>query len=283
MVQPETLPTEQATKHDDIVLEEEQLYSEPPAYYYCIPFIQKKIQSSHRKETDGLCMMCYFPALYCCISKQLYDNGKDNIFTTVFLPYCLDSLRYKQTREKHKIYCIWETLININFILCYSMFFSSYVFIPVIGWISGLLVMHVYFLQVCSHYLSHRDENSYWYVPINWFFKKCEGPINWLSKKCEGPINWFIQKCGDNYAYFLLAILLLLLAYISMMLVLIIVIILLIISFVFFFALDIVIILVAIVVELVLLVLFVIAFIVWNVLFCFYPISCIIYTGCVCM
>ena len=253
MIQSDDPPTKQLTKHEEIVLEEEQLESpESAAYYYCIPFIQERVHNDMVNCNDGTEFMYYVPLLYCCISKQLLQGGIDNVFTTVFLPYCLDSLRYKMTREKHKIYCIWETFVNINFILCYLMFFSTYIFVMACAMIGGSLI--------CIGM-----------SPISVFF---ENP--YTESYCM-PFTWFAKKCKENHKYVILVIPLILVVIV----VVIVLIILGIISFVFLVVLGIGLILVAIVVELVLLVLFVIAFIVWNILFCCYPISCIIYRCCV--
>ncbi len=249
---PKKVEKERVDQPDDV---------EEPAYYYCLPCVQEWLNNDlneYEAEKTGYDDCWSFDMIRNhCISTDLNQYGRDNEFTTALLPYCLNSLKYTKTRE-HPYYVIWETFVNINFILAYIIFFS----IHTIGYfmIMQLIPGCMFFLLFCSAFA--KMNNPSW--------------VKIADRVIILDIFYHLRKLCTNKKY-MVAIPLIAILYI---IVFILIICLTILYVLLAIIVDIVIIVVGIILELILLILLIMFLTIWNIIFCFYPISKVIYYYC---
>lgn len=249
---------DQADRYAKTIEEEEErkgLEKRKESNKFCFSFIQDHIIRDLAQEKELLKdnimqvnedIMRYIPLQTCCLSPQ--DNGFDNIFTSRLIPYCLASLRYKKTQHV-RYYCIWETLVNINFILAYCIFFAIHIIIAVTYLIWELFTQ--IFEILIDLLFGLPEENKY------------NNVVN------VDLITYYRNKCQKNAKYIVIMPLFLIF-YICILIVSIIVILVLVLVAL---VCTILVIIIGIIVEVLLSILLVLAFIIWNILTCFYPIS----------
>lgn len=268
MVKAEDAPTH--NKEIEIVLEQpdeetetvDQLDGvEEPAYYYCLPCVQewlnKDLNKYEAKKTTYEDCWSFGMIRNHCISTDLNQYGRDNEFTTALLPYCINSLRYKKTRE-HPYYVIWETFVNINFILAYIIFFSIHMIVCFIV---------IQFIPCCGFFL----------LFVSAFTKIINPPqVKLADRVIILDIFYHLRRLCTNKKY-MIAIPLIIILYI---IIFILIICLAVIYVLLAIIMDIVIIVVGIILELILLILLIMFLTIWNIIFCFYPISYIVYYYC---